>query len=108
MIPSLAKPHMHQGFCTLVLSFIQVLVSVSLFLSYQLIYLVCYTQVFHTSVSTCVRVHELVCMCVVFVNPRRACARVIVVVLSVCVCVCVCVCLSVKSHLASGASIYSS
>ena len=37
------------------------------------------------------------------INPRRACARVIVVVLSVCVCVCVCV--SVKSHLASGASV---
>ena len=39
----------------------------------------------------------------VVINPRRACARVIVVVLSVCVCVCVC--LSVKSHLASGASV---
>ena len=36
------------------------------------------------------------------INPRRACARVIVVVLSVYVCVCVC--LSVKSHLTSGAS----
>ena len=35
------------------------------------------------------------------INPRRACARVIVVVLSVCVSVC----LSVKSHLASGASV---
>ena len=35
------------------------------------------------------------------VNPQRACARVIVVVLSVCVSVC----LSVKSHLASGASV---
>ena len=35
------------------------------------------------------------------INPRRACARVIVVVLSVCVCIC----LSVKSHLASGASV---
>ena len=51
----------------------------------------------------------------VLVNPRRACARVIVVVLCVCVCVCVCVCgyvcvcvcvcLSVKSHLTSGASV---
>ena len=42
-----------------------------------------------------------------FINPWRACARVIVVVLCVCVCVCVClsVCLSIKSHLASGASI---
>ena len=44
-----------------------------------------------------------------FINPRRACARVIVVVQSVCVFVCVCVCVrvcvSVKSHLASGASV---
>ena len=37
----------------------------------------------------------------VFINLRRACARVIVVVLSLCVCVC----LSVKSHLTSGASV---
>ena len=43
------------------------------------------------------------------IDPRRACARVTVVVLSVCVCVCVSlslsVSLSVKSHLASGASV---
>ena len=45
----------------------------------------------------------------IIINPRRACARVIVVFLSVCVCVCVCacvcVCLFVKSHLASGVSV---
>ena len=37
-----------------------------------------------------------------FINPRRACARVTVVVS---VCVYVCVCVSVKSHLTLGASV---
>ena len=35
---------------------------------------------------------QSVCTLVLFINPRRACARVTVLVLSVCLSVCVCVC----------------
>ena len=41
-----------------------------------------------------------VCTLVLFINPRRACARVTVLVLSVCLCVCVCVCVCVFPILA--------
>ena len=41
---------------------------------------------------------HFLCLCVSFINPRRACAARVTVVVSVCLCVCVCVCLHLFSR----------
>ena len=53
----------------------------------------------------CYKASACLAICILVVNPRRACAARVTVVGSVCVCVCVCVCLSVKQHLTYEASV---